>query len=63
MAARRAAGSVDDRHVERAQPRRIADHVDLGDPSVHNLDVSGSKIAMLNDTCGNFIQMTQLMRW
>jgi predicted enzyme related to lactoylglutathione lyase len=26
-------------------------------------DVTGSKIAMLNDTCGNLIQLTQLMRW
>ena len=26
-------------------------------------DVTGSKIAMLNDTCGNVIQVTQLMRW
>jgi predicted enzyme related to lactoylglutathione lyase len=26
-------------------------------------DVTGSKIAMLNDTCGNLIQITQLMRW
>ena len=26
-------------------------------------DTTGSKIAMLNDTCGNFIQITQLMRW
>jgi predicted enzyme related to lactoylglutathione lyase len=25
-------------------------------------DVTGSKIAMLNDTCGNRIQVTQLMR-
>src|SRR5512138_407676 len=25
-------------------------------------DVTGSKIAMLNDTCGNLIQVTQLMR-
>jgi predicted enzyme related to lactoylglutathione lyase len=25
-------------------------------------DVIGSKIAMLNDTCGNLIQVTQLMR-
>lgn len=25
--------------------------------------VTGSKIAMLNDTCGNLIQVTQLMRW
>jgi predicted enzyme related to lactoylglutathione lyase len=25
-------------------------------------DVTGSKIAMLNDTCGNLIQMTQLLR-
>ena len=26
-------------------------------------DVTGSKIAMLNDTCGNFVQVTQLKRW
>ena len=26
-------------------------------------DVTGSKIAMLNDACGNLIQVTQLMRW
>ena len=26
-------------------------------------DVTGSKIAMLKDTCGNLIQVTQLMRW
>ena len=26
-------------------------------------DVTGSKIAMLNDTCGNIIQLTQLIRW
>jgi len=26
-------------------------------------DVTASKIAMLNDTCGNVIQVTQLMRW
>src|SRR5689334_21156565 len=26
-------------------------------------DVTGSKIAMLKDTCGNVIQVTQLMRW
>ena len=26
-------------------------------------DVTASKIAMLNDTCGNIIQVTQLMRW
>ena len=25
--------------------------------------VTGSTIAMLNDTCGNLIQITQLMRW
>jgi len=25
-------------------------------------DVTGSTIAMLNDTCGNFIQLTQLGR-
>ena len=26
-------------------------------------DVTGSRIARLNDTCGNLIQITQLMRW
>src|SRR5881628_943847 len=26
-------------------------------------DVTASKIAMLNDTCGNLIKVTQLMRW
>jgi predicted enzyme related to lactoylglutathione lyase len=26
-------------------------------------EVTGSKIALLNDTCGNLIQVTQLMRW
>jgi predicted enzyme related to lactoylglutathione lyase len=26
-------------------------------------DVTGSRIAMLNDTCGNLIQITQLIRW
>jgi predicted enzyme related to lactoylglutathione lyase len=26
-------------------------------------DVPGSKIAMLKDTCGNLIQLTQLARW
>jgi predicted enzyme related to lactoylglutathione lyase len=26
-------------------------------------DVTASKIAVLNDTCGNLIQLTQLMRW
>ena len=26
-------------------------------------DVTGSKIAMVNDTCGNLLQVTQLMRW
>jgi predicted enzyme related to lactoylglutathione lyase len=26
-------------------------------------DVTGSKIAMLNDTCGNLIQVTQLVKW
>jgi predicted enzyme related to lactoylglutathione lyase len=26
-------------------------------------DVTGSKIAMLKDTCGNLIQITQLMHW
>ena len=26
-------------------------------------DVTASKIAMLNDTCGNLLQVTQLMQW
>jgi predicted enzyme related to lactoylglutathione lyase len=26
-------------------------------------DVTGSRIAKLNDSCGNLIQVTQLMRW
>ena len=26
-------------------------------------DVTGSTIAMLKDTCGNLIQLTQLMKW
>jgi predicted enzyme related to lactoylglutathione lyase len=26
-------------------------------------DVTGSKIATVNDTCGNLIQITQMMRW
>ena len=26
-------------------------------------DATGSKIAKLNDTCGNLIQVTQLLRW
>jgi predicted enzyme related to lactoylglutathione lyase len=26
-------------------------------------DVTGSKIAMLKDGCGNLVQITQLMRW
>jgi predicted enzyme related to lactoylglutathione lyase len=26
-------------------------------------DVTGSRIAMLNDTCGNLIQLTQLARY
>ena len=26
-------------------------------------EVTGAKIAMLNDTCGNRIQLSQLMRW
>jgi predicted enzyme related to lactoylglutathione lyase len=27
------------------------------------MDVTGSRIAMLNDTCGNLIQVTQLLGW
>jgi hypothetical protein len=26
-------------------------------------EVTGATIAMLNDTCGNLIQLTQLARW
>ena len=36
--------SVDDRHLELGELRRIDDH-----------------LAMLNDTCGNRIQVTQLL--
>jgi len=31
--------------------------------SIPPKDVTGAKIATLNDTCGNLIQITQLMRW
>jgi len=31
--------------------------------SIPPKDVTGAKIAMLNDTCGNLIQVTQLLRW
>jgi hypothetical protein len=27
------------------------------------IKLTGSKIARLNDSCGNVIQVTQLMRW
>ena len=27
------------------------------------MDVTASTIAVLNDTCGNLIQLTQLKRW
>jgi predicted enzyme related to lactoylglutathione lyase len=27
------------------------------------IDVTASRIAMLNDTCGNLIQLSQLMQW
>jgi predicted enzyme related to lactoylglutathione lyase len=33
------------------------------DFSMPPTEVTASKIAMLNDTCGNLIQVTQLMRW
>jgi len=26
-------------------------------------DITASRIAVLNDTCGNLIQVTQLKRW
>jgi hypothetical protein len=26
-------------------------------------DVTASKIAMVNDTCGNLVQITQLKKW
>ena len=31
--------------------------------TVPPMDVTASQIAMLNDTCGNLIQVTQLMHW
>ncbi len=34
-----------------------------GEFTMSPTDVTGSKIAKLNDTCGNLIQVTQLMRW
>ena len=33
------------------------------DFSVPPTEVTGSTIAVLNDTCGNLIQITQLTRW
>jgi predicted enzyme related to lactoylglutathione lyase len=40
--------------------RMKADGADFTKPPT---DVTASKIAVLNDTCGNLIQLTQLMRW
>lgn len=34
-----------------------------GDFTMAPTDVTGSTIAMLKDTCGNLIQLTQLKRW
>jgi predicted enzyme related to lactoylglutathione lyase len=34
-----------------------------GEFSMPPTDVTGSTIAVLNDTCGNLIQLTQLGRW
>jgi predicted enzyme related to lactoylglutathione lyase len=34
-----------------------------GDFTMPPTDVTGSTIAMLKDTCGNLIQLTQLARW
>jgi len=34
-----------------------------GEFSMPPTDVTGSTIAMLNDTCGNVVQLTQLKRW
>ncbi len=31
--------------------------------TVQPKDVTASKIAMVNDTCGNLVQLTQLTRW
>jgi len=31
--------------------------------TIRPTDVTASKIAMVNDTCGNLIQVTQLKRW
>ena len=33
------------------------------DDMVPPTEVTASTIAMLNDTCGNLIQLTQLARW
>jgi predicted enzyme related to lactoylglutathione lyase len=34
-----------------------------GDVTMPPTDVTGSKIAMIDDGCGNLIQLTQLVRW
>ena len=34
-----------------------------GDFTMSPADVTGATIAMLKDTCGNLIQVTQLMKW
>jgi predicted enzyme related to lactoylglutathione lyase len=31
--------------------------------TAHPTDVTASKIATVNDTCGNLLQLTQLMKW
>jgi predicted enzyme related to lactoylglutathione lyase len=52
-------------HVLHRRPRgRLRPHESRGaEFTMPPTDVTASKIAMLNDTCGNLIQVTQLMRW
>ena len=48
-------------HDIKADYERIKAHG--GEFTMPPTDVTGSTIAMLNDSCGNLIQLTQLMRW
>jgi predicted enzyme related to lactoylglutathione lyase len=45
------------------QQRQPAANFITDDVTMPPTDVTGSTIAMLNDTCGNLIQLTQLARW
>jgi hypothetical protein len=53
------------RHVlHRRRQGRLRAHQSRGaEFTMPPTEVTGSTIAMLNDTCGNLIQITQLARW